>query len=121
MIIPSVFLLIIVNLVVSSPVKSNPKKRLEEALAAGNNVIAKAEYHKLIQDDFFKVEYHRGSIRSHFGQHGRRSDLNSQANQNLIEGYRRYAAAEEKSNLTRISSKRVERNTAYNLGAHDWF
>jgi RsiW-degrading membrane proteinase PrsW (M82 family) len=92
-IIPSVFLIIIVNLVVSEPRESNPKKRLEEALAAGNNIIAKAEYHKLIQDDFFKVEYHRGYIRSHFGQHGRRSDLNSQDNQNLLEGYRRYAAS----------------------------
>jgi RsiW-degrading membrane proteinase PrsW (M82 family) len=62
-------------------------------LAGRNNIIAKTEYHKLIQDDFFNVEYHRGYIRSHFGQHGRRSDLNSQDNQNLIEGYRRYAAS----------------------------
>jgi RsiW-degrading membrane proteinase PrsW (M82 family) len=91
--IPSACLIILVNLLLSDHYQSNPQKRIEEALAAGNHSVVKAEYHKLIQGDFFKVEYHRGYIRSHFGQHGRRSDFNSQVNQDVIEGYRRYAAS----------------------------
>ena len=92
-IIPSVSLVIIANLLLSEPYKSNPEARVEAALASGNNTAAKAEYRKLLQDDFFNVEYHIGYIRSHVRQHGERSDLKSQGNQDIIEGYRRYAAS----------------------------
>jgi protease PrsW len=92
-IVPSVSLVIIANLLLSEPYKSNPQARIEEALASGNNTAAKAEYRKLIQDDFLNVEHHIGYIRSHVGEHGQRSDLKSQRNQDLIEGYRRYAAS----------------------------
>ena len=55
-IIPSVSLIILVNVLLSEHYESNPQKRIEEALASGNYDLAKAEYRKLIQDDFFKVE-----------------------------------------------------------------
>jgi RsiW-degrading membrane proteinase PrsW (M82 family) len=89
----SVFLIIIVNVLLSEHDENNPQKRIEAALASGNNAAATAEYRQLIQDDFFKVEYHRGYIASHFSQPGRRSGLNSQGNRDIIEGYRRYAAS----------------------------
>mgnify|MGYP001186265404 FL=1 len=83
-IIPSVSLVIIANLFLSEPHKSNPQARIEDALASGNNTAAKAEYRKLLQDDFFNVEHHIGYIRSHVRQHGQRSDLKSQGNQEII-------------------------------------
>ena len=91
--IPSVSLIILVNLLLSEPYESNPQKRIEEALAAGNNAVATAEYRKLLQDNFFKVEYHRGYIGSHLGQPQRGSAFFAQANQDMIEGYRRYASS----------------------------
>ena len=91
--IPSVFLIILVNLLLSEPHESNPQKRIEGALAVGNNSVAKAEYRKLIQEHFFKVEYHIGYIRSHLSQPGRRSAFVGQGNQEMIEGYRRYASS----------------------------
>jgi RsiW-degrading membrane proteinase PrsW (M82 family) len=90
---PSVFLILLVNLFFSEHYENNPQKRIEAALASGNGAVAKAEYRKLIQNDFFKVEYHRGYIGSHLGQPGRRSVLSKQDNQDLIEGYRRYASS----------------------------
>jgi RsiW-degrading membrane proteinase PrsW (M82 family) len=90
---PSVSLVIIANLLLSEPYKSNPEARVEAALASGNNNAAKAEYRKLLQDDFFNVEHHTGYIRSHVRKYGQRSDLKSQGNQDIIEGYRRYAAS----------------------------
>jgi RsiW-degrading membrane proteinase PrsW (M82 family) len=92
-IVPSVFLIILVNVILSEHYESNPQKRIEAALASGNSAVAKAEYRKLIQDDFFKVEYHRGYIRSHLSQPGRRRALYNQDNQDMIEGYRRYASS----------------------------
>src|SRR5262245_57432763 len=92
-IIPSVSLVMIANLLLSEPYKSNPEARVEAALALGNNTAAKAEYRKLLQDDFFNVEHHTGYIRSHVRQHGQGSDLKSQDNQDIMEGYRRYAAS----------------------------
>jgi RsiW-degrading membrane proteinase PrsW (M82 family) len=82
-----------VNLLLSEPHESNPQKRIEGALAVGNNSVAKAEYRKLIQENFFKVEYHIGYIRSHLSQPGRRSAFVGQGNQEMIEGYRRYASS----------------------------
>jgi tetratricopeptide (TPR) repeat protein len=90
---PSVFLILLVNLFFSEHYENNPHKRIEAALASGNGAVAKAEYRKQIQNDFFKVEYHRGYIGSHLGQPGRRSVLSKQDNQDLIEGYRRYASS----------------------------
>ena len=90
---PSVALIVLVNVLLSGHYESNPQKRIEAALASGNGAVAKAEYHKLLQDDFFNVEHHIGYIRSHVRQHGPRSELKSQSNQDIIEGYRRYAAS----------------------------
>jgi RsiW-degrading membrane proteinase PrsW (M82 family) len=92
-IVPSVFLIILVNVLLSGHSESNPQKRIEAALASGNGAVAKAEYRKLIQDDFFKVEYHRGYIASHLSQPGRRSALYQKDNQEMIKGYRRYASS----------------------------
>src|SRR5262245_33549621 len=92
-IISSVFLIIVVNVLLSEHNESNPQKRIEAALASGNNTAAKAEYLNLVQHDFFNVEHHTGYIRSHVRQHGQGSDLKSQSNQEIIEGYRRYAMA----------------------------
>ena len=80
-------------MILSGHYESNPAERIEAALASGNGAVAKAEYHKLLQDDFFNVEHHIGYIRSHLRQHGPRSELKSQGNQDIIEGYRRYAAS----------------------------
>jgi protease PrsW len=92
-IVPSVVLIVLVNMILAGHYESNPAKRIEAALASGNSAVAKAEYHKLLQDDFFNVEHHIGYIRSHLRQHGPRSELKSQSNQDIIEGYRRYAAS----------------------------
>ena len=92
-IIPSVSLIILVNLLLSESHESNPHKRIEEALASGNYDLAKAEYRKLIQDNFFKVEYHRGYIRSHLRLSERTTRPSRRDNQDIIEGYRRYASA----------------------------
>ena len=69
-VIPSVCLIVVVNVLLSEHHESNPQKAIEVALASGNNAGAKAEYRKLIQDNFFKVEYHRGYIGSHSGSFG---------------------------------------------------
>jgi protease PrsW len=92
-VIASVCLILLVNLLLPQDPQVSPHQRIEAALASGNSAVAKAEYRKLIQDDFFKVEYHRGYIASHVGQHGRRSYLNSESNQAVMEGYRRYAGS----------------------------
>jgi RsiW-degrading membrane proteinase PrsW (M82 family) len=92
-IVPSIVLIVLVNVLLSEPYEANPQKRIEAALTSGNGAVAKAEYRKLIQDDFFNVEHHIGYIRSHLSQHGPRSELKSQSNQDIIEGYRRYAAS----------------------------
>ena len=92
-IVPSVVLIVLVNMILAGHYESNPAKRIEAALASGNGAVAKAEYRKLTQDDFFNVEHHIGYIRSHLRQHGPRSELKSQSNQDIIEGYRRYAAS----------------------------
>jgi protease PrsW len=92
-IVPSVVLIVLVNVLLSEPYEGNPQKRIEAALTSGNGAVAKAEHRKLIQDDFFNVEHHIGYIRSHLRQHGPRSELKSQSNQDIIEGYRRYAAS----------------------------
>ena len=92
-IVPSVVLIVLLNVLLSEPYEGNPQKRIEAALTSGNGAVAKAEYRKLIQDDFFNVEHHIGYIRSHLSQHGPRSELKSQSNQDIIEGYRRYAAS----------------------------
>jgi RsiW-degrading membrane proteinase PrsW (M82 family) len=93
-VIPSICLIILINVLLSEPQENNPQKRIEAALAVGNNAVAKAEYRKLIQDDFFNVEYHRGYIGSHLGPPGQRSALFRQNNQDiLLQGYRRYASS----------------------------
>ena len=92
-VIPSVCLIVLVNVLLSEHHESNPQKRIEVALASRNNAGAKAEYRKLIEDNFFKVEYHRGYIGSHLGQPRRGSAFSAQANQDIIEGYRRYASS----------------------------
>jgi RsiW-degrading membrane proteinase PrsW (M82 family) len=93
-IIPSVSLIILVNLLLPQHHESNPQKRIEEALASGNYDLAKAEYRKLIQDNFFKVEYHRGYIRSHLRLSERTTTRPYRRdNQDIIEGYRRYASS----------------------------
>jgi protease PrsW len=92
-IIPSGFLVIVVTVLFSEQSKSNPQKRIEAALASGNSAVEKAEYRKLIQEDFFKVEYHIGYIRSHLSQPGQSNAPYKQDNHDLIEGYRRYAAS----------------------------
>jgi protease PrsW len=92
-IIPSGFLVIVVTVLFSEQSKSNPQKRIEAALASGNSAVEKAEYRKLIQEDFFKVEYHIGYIGSHLRLPGRSNALYKQENQDLIEGYQRYAAS----------------------------
>jgi hypothetical protein len=43
-IVPSVFLIILVNVLLSGHSESNPQKRIEAALASGNGAVAKAEY-----------------------------------------------------------------------------
>jgi RsiW-degrading membrane proteinase PrsW (M82 family) len=73
--------------------ESNPRKRIEAALAFGNSAVVKAEYRKLIQEDFFQVEYHIGYIGGHLRQPGRSNALDKQGNQDMIERYRRYAAS----------------------------
>ena len=92
-IIPSGFLIILVAVLLPDHYESNPQKRIEVALASGNSPVVKAEYRKLIQKDFFKVEYHIGYIVSHLRQPGRSNALYKQENQDLIEGYRRYASS----------------------------
>ena len=77
-IIPSGFLVILVTLLFSEHYESNPQKRIEAALASGNSAVVKAEYRKLIQEDFFKVEYHIGYIGSHLRQPGRSNALYKQ-------------------------------------------
>jgi hypothetical protein len=47
----------------------------------------------LIEDDFFKIEYHRGYIGSHLRQPGQRSAPFRQDNQDILQGYRRYASS----------------------------
>ena len=93
LIIPTVFLVILTNKLLSEPHNNNPEAQIEAALASGNNAAVKAEYRRLLQDDFFKIEYHRGYLRSHVRRYGQRSDLNSQGNRDIIERYRRYATS----------------------------
>jgi RsiW-degrading membrane proteinase PrsW (M82 family) len=92
-IIPSGFLVIVVTVLFPKHYESNPQKRIEAALASGNSAVVKAEYRKLIQEDFSKVEYHIGYIGSHLSQPGRSSPFYQKENQDLIEGYRRYASS----------------------------
>jgi RsiW-degrading membrane proteinase PrsW (M82 family) len=87
------FLIILVTVLLPERYQSNPQKRIEAALASGNSALAKAEYRKLIQEDFFKVEYHVGYIRSHLSRPERSSTISKQENQDMIEGYRRYASS----------------------------
>ena len=90
---PSTLLLILVNLLVSERLENDPQKRIQAAVASGNYAAAKAEYRKLIENDFFKVEYHRGYIRSHLGQPGRLRSARRKDNEEMIAEYRRYASS----------------------------
>ena len=66
------------TVILSGHYESIPAERIEAALASGNGAVAKAEYHKLLQDDFFNVEHHIGYIRSHVRQHGREATLRTE-------------------------------------------
>ena len=92
-IIPGVVLTILVKVLLSEHNESDPKKRIEAALASRNSAVAKSEYRKLIEENFFKVEYHVGYMRSHLSQPGQSTALFKQENQHMIEGYRRYASS----------------------------
>ena len=100
-VLPSVALIIVVNVIFSEHFKSNPHKRIEEALASRNYALAKTEYRKLIEENFFNVEYHRGYIRSHLSQSGRMNRPQRQDNQELVAEYRGYASpnASEKADI----------------------
>ena len=61
----SLFLVVIIcNIVFRSSDVSDSNEIIRKAEASGNAATARNEYKKLIEKDFFKLEYHRGYIRN---------------------------------------------------------
>ena len=69
--VPAAGVILLVNMFLGGWVEPDPHRRIERALASGNNAVAKQEYRRLIEDDFYNVAYHRGYIRSNLRQPAR--------------------------------------------------
>ncbi len=92
--IPAIAVIFLANYRLSGWNEPDPHRRIEQATASGNYAIAKLEYRKLIEQDFFSIGYHRGYIKNHLSQPLHIGRNNRRNDQEITTEYEKYAGSE---------------------------
>ncbi len=90
MLLPAAIVILLANLLIPDPDPDDPLAVIEKASACENDDVLNREYRKLIDQDFFNVEYHRGYINSRSGlphEAGAEGELDDDRIRREYEGY----------------------------------
>ena len=102
-VIPTVIIVIALNLVLKNFKNEDPMKIIRNATIAGKYDLAQDEYKKLLKNDFYNLEYHRGYIRCDIGPY-RFGNLTTSGDESNIEKiYGNYAKSED-TNISDIGN-----------------
>jgi RsiW-degrading membrane proteinase PrsW (M82 family)/Flp pilus assembly protein TadD len=97
LLLPSAILVLLATYSFQDPGESDPQKRIAHALASGNHFMAKAEYRKLIEQDFGNVKWHRGYISAHLEQPKYQGGSRRRDDRPILEEYERHAQSTDAS------------------------
>ncbi len=97
-ILPAVLVISIANIAFHSSDEGTPKEVIKKAKASGNYRTAREQYEKLIKEDFFNLEYHRGYLDS-CRKLSRRDDHNDE---NAIKEEYVYYSLDEDVNVSNV-------------------
>lgn len=102
-VIPTVIIVIALNLGLKNFQDKDPMKIIHNAMIAGKYDLAQNEYEKLIKNDFYNLEYHRGYIRCDLGPFSFGNFTKASDKSNIEKIYGNYADSED-NNISDIGN-----------------